>query len=254
MVKGFLDPVAWGWGGCLLVGCWALWAKHRRVGLLLLLVVAMSSLAERFKVAARLLASREAAYVRSEAEVARLVEEVEVDAVVMLGGVLMPAPELVGAQYMDSVDRVITGVGLSRQLGVPLVMGGGVAGVEGSDREPTYTMRWLDQWGLGGMEIEDLGEVRNTRDEAVSAAQIIGRRKWERVCLVTSAWHLRRAEGAFERVGVVVVPFGADFRGTSALEYGSGGWLPRADSMLMARMFLTEMVGEWYYRSRGWIR
>lgn len=250
-MKGFLDPAAWCWFGLVVLGVWVVSRGDRRVGGLWLVIAAGWSVAEKLAVPARLLASREVAYL------GRGVEEWDqgkepFDAVVMLGGVLMPGPEFSGAQYLDSVDRVLTATTLAMRSGKPLVMGGGVAGKAGSKREPDYTRRWLAAWGVTDVLVEDLGEVKNTRDEALMSAQMVRERGWTRVALVTSAWHLQRAEGAFRQVGVGYVTVGSDFRGTSELRHGGGGWLPRAESALLIRLWLTEWVGERYYEWKGW--
>ena len=250
-MKGYLDPAAWCWLGLVVLAVSLLRRGDRRLGGVLLVMAVGWSALERFAVPARLLASREAAYLGRGVDEWDPVEE-PFDAVVMLGGVLMPSSEFSGAQYLDSVDRVLTAVGLAKRSGKPLVMGGGIAGITGSERESAYTKRWLEGWGLGDVVIEDLGEVRNTRDEAVMAAEKAAERGWQQVALVTSAWHLQRAQGAFRQVGLAHVPIGSDFRGTSELEHGSTGWLLQAESAVMVRLWLTEWVGESYYRYRGW--
>ena len=164
----------------------------------------------------------------------------------------MPSPEFSGAQYLNSVDRVLTAVALARRFDKPLVMGGGVSGGRGSALESEYTKRWLTAWGVTDVKVEDLGPVKNTRAEAVNAAELARVRGWKCVALVTSAWHLRRAQGAFRQVGLVHVPVGCDYRGTSALRNHGRRWLPQAESGVLVRMWLTEWVGEKYYRIRGW--
>lgn len=252
-MKGLLDPVAWCWFCLIALGVWLFRRPERGLGVLLLVVALGWSLMEWFAVPARLLASREEPYVGRG--VAGLDEDAEsFDAVVMLGGVLMPSPEVSGAQYLDSVDRVLTAVALARQSGKPLVMGGGIAGEAGSEREPEYTKRLLAAWGVTDVVIEGLGNVKNTRDEALMSAEMARERGWQRVALVTSAWHLERSQGAFRQVGLPHVPVASDFRGTSELQYAGGGWLPRAESALLVRLWLTEWVGERYYEWKGWWR
>lgn len=250
-MKGFLDPVAWVWFGLVFLSLWLLWRRERRVGIFLVVLALGWSAFERLAVPARLLASREAAYLGKGAD---SLDGGDVDAVVMLGGVLMPSgDEFAGAQYLDSVDRVLTATSLALRLGKPLVMGGGTAGGAGSEREPDYTRKWLSAWGLiERLRLLDLGKVRNTRDEAVSAAAMAEREGWSRVALVTSAWHLQRSEGAFRSVGLAYEVVGCDFRGTSEVRHGSPAWLPRAESAVLLQLWLTECVGEYYYSMKGW--
>ena len=92
-MKGVLDPVAWCWFCLIALGVWLFRRPERGLGVLLLVVALGWSLMEWFAVPARLLASREEPYVGRG--VAGLDEDAEsFDAVVMLGGVLMPSPRI----------------------------------------------------------------------------------------------------------------------------------------------------------------
>ena len=51
----------------------------------------------------------------------------------------------------------------------------------------------------------------NTADEAVAIRRLLPARQ-SRVLLVTSAFHMRRAQRLFERQGLQVLPFPVDFQ------------------------------------------
>ncbi|MBT3614762.1 MAG: YdcF family protein [Verrucomicrobia bacterium] len=94
----------------------------------------------------------------------------------------------------------------------------------------------------------------HTRDEATNTAALAKEQGWKKIILVTSAWHMRRSVAMFEKVGLVVVPVGTDFVGTSALEtHWSFYPVPWYYGFHTLSMYGHEQLGWLYYRLRGWI-
>lgn len=252
-MKSFFDPPAMVW--LLTVGV-LLWkmvrgarSGRRRfvVWLLLLLVL---PLMEVLRVPARLQASLEEPY-RNVPGLAEL-EMAGIDAVVGCGGVLGGSvPDLTGADYHDCVDRFFTAVTVGKRLGCPVVWGGGDAG---GVPESGRLRAMLESWGVEGVEFLGVGLCRDTRDEAVKSAALAGERGWRRVALVTSAWHMKRAEAAYRSAGLEVVPVACDFAGMAAVAAdGRVPVLPSSEGMRAVYFWLTEMAGRVYYRWRGWL-
>jgi uncharacterized SAM-binding protein YcdF (DUF218 family) len=98
-------------------------------------------------------------------------------------------------------------------------------------------------------ELLTVGPVNNTRDEVVLVARLCRQRGFQRLLVVTSPWHSRRACAALEHEGVVAV-------GSPAVETQfDAEALDRMDSRMLAfGRALHERVGLWYYTRRGWIR
>ena len=82
--------------------------------------------------------------------------------------------------------------------------------------------------------------------------------EWKSVMLVTSAWHMRRAEAVFQSTGVRVIPVACDFTGfypsPNSSFFGHCLLFPQAGRLDVLRMYLQERIGWLYYRSRGWIK
>lgn len=251
IIKDLLDPVAWCWFSLLLLGLCLVWWRKRGLGIAILSLMLAWCAAELFRVPARLLASLEAPYLGKDVEsweADTLAEEV--DAVVMLGGLLTPSAEFSGAHYANSVDRLITAVTVALRTGKPLVLGGGVASQRVELREPDYEKRWLQAWGLDELVVEDLGSVRNTYDEIVNARAMASERGWKKVALVTSAWHMRRAAKVCERQDFPIAVVAADFQGTAEFRHGRSRLLPSAESAIFVRLWVSECVGGVYYSLR----
>ena len=71
---------------------------------------------------------------------------------------------------------------------------------------------------------------RNTNDNALYTAVVLNNRQIQRILLVTSAFHMRRAVPLFERQGFEVIPAPTDYQrlvGSPVLP----GWLPSVGNL-----------------------
>ena len=93
--------------------------------------------------------------------------------------------------------------------------------------------------------------VVNTAEEAVAIARLLPGRP--RILLVTSAFHMRRAQRLFERQGLVVQPFPVDFQARGAwagpLWRDPSQWLPSARALDDSSRALRELLGRLVYRT-----
>ena len=94
--------------------------------------------------------------------------------------------------------------------------------------------------------------VLNTADEAVAIRRLLPARQ-SRVLLVTSAFHMRRAQRLFERQGLQVLPFPVDFqargRWADPLWRDPTQWLPSATALDKTSRALRELLGRLVYWS-----
>ena len=94
---------------------------------------------------------------------------------------------------------------------------------------------------------------RNTHENALYVQRILAERGMQRVLLVTSASHMRRAVAAFQAQGVEVIPTPTDVRvierGFSPLQL-----VPTTNGLEKSSIAVKEYMGWWLYRLRGWIR
>ncbi len=183
------------------------------------------------------------------------------DAIVVLGGGLREGKmsEPAGFNAGPYFDRFLAGVELVHLGKAPnLVLGGGSVknGVR-MDPEAELLGPWLKRQQLH-VKIFDLGICANTREEARRVLNLKEEHAWKRVILVTSAWHMRRAEAVFGTTGVEVIPVGCDFSGkqpgSQTPFYKRFLPVPVGGRLEQFRMYLHEQFGWLYYRSRGWIK
>ncbi|MFQ6538563.1 MULTISPECIES: YdcF family protein [Aphanothece] len=187
------------------------------------------------------------------------------DAVVVLGGGLRPplAPRT-AVEVGEGGDRLLTGVRLLRQGKTPiLVASGGRVSFTAGDPAPPEA-HWARDLALElGVPADRLvlnDRSRTTAEEARDIGALARRRGWQRVFLVTSAFHMPRSLATFrQRSGLEVIPVPADYQLPSRANYGRatlGSTLldlaPNAEALHLSTVMLKEHLGLLVYRWRGW--
>lgn len=257
LVKQLLQPVAVLWLVLLALFVWQFYRRQSRAASISALLVFGLYLAGATPFSGWLLAGLEKPYVNM-AEAHRQ----KVDAVVVLGGYLVGGQryEPVGFDVSRHFDRLLAGMEMIRSgNSEQLVIGGGSIR-RGNSRIPEYELvrGWLEAQKLDPVTLWDLGICANTREEARKVFDMMEDNQWESVMLVTSAWHMRRAEAVFQNAGVNVLTVACDFSGfypnpnSSFLDHYL--LFPQASRLDSLRMYLQERIGWLYYRSRGWIK
>lgn len=178
------------------------------------------------------------------------------DAVVVLGGSYWSSPaEPSGFKVNASFDRITTGLNLiDRQVAPHLVLGGGIRIGDPDQIHDSEALKpWLRRRMPLDVQVHVLPSSQTTRDEAVHFAEVASRLGWHRIALVTSASHLGRAAAVFRAQGVIVEPVGCAFEGFSRLRNGPL-WtiIPNNLDLRLAGIWLHEVIGQTYYRLRGW--
>lgn len=171
------------------------------------------------------------------------------DAVIVLGGGWRHSySDFLSLDLTPAADRWIAGVELCRRgVSTNLVVGGDpVQPPLGALPDSERLREWLRLWGFRDLQLHTLGPVRTTRDEAINAKDLIDRRGWTRVVLVTSALHMRRAVATFERVGLTVEPVACDFQ-VERWSDQPPRWRPFPDEDAFATF------GLWWHEQLGWL-
>lgn len=164
------------------------------------------------------------------------------DAVVVLSSVVRPSGTLTTAAAI----RLYSGIELVRQGYAPrLVL------TELPDPNGSYSAAARER--LSALELDipvvtAAGRVRNTHDEALAISRLARERGWQRVLLVSSPLHLRRAAATFEKAGLTVLACPA-----LSPHYDVDNPVGRSARLWAFRDGLHEWPGLWVYRWRGWL-
>jgi uncharacterized SAM-binding protein YcdF (DUF218 family) len=179
------------------------------------------------------------------------------DAVVMLGGIVESSKyDPQGFAVRDSAERLLAAVELVRQgKGGVLVLGGsGANPANPNESAMSLVQDWIKQWELCKVEVLNLGICGNTHDEAVRLLQLKKERGWQRLTIVTSAFHMKRASAVIQKLNGEVNLVACDF---IICGRKSNPWsafpLPRTKRLELLETYVHEVVGWYVYRWRGWI-
>ena len=172
------------------------------------------------------------------------------DAIVVLGG-YTDATNSGVVELGDAVDRLFHGMRLYRAGKAPRVMlVGGAA--RGNLPEAQVMANLLVEFNISRdvMLLED--KSRNTRQNGLNAVVIMQDKDIKKILLSTSAYHMRRAQAVFEKLGIEVVPAATDYQ---VLEPDPSilDWLPNAEALMMTTLGIKEYLGWSVYKFRGWV-
>ena len=199
----------------------------------------------------RLVASLEQPYARSGFN-----DLPTADAIVVLGGGHNPSQyDVFGFTLTDAAQRVLTGLELMRlHKGRALVLGGGVYFVNDQKHPRSELLQnWLKAWGLPNAPVFMLGTALDTHEEAGNARELAKEHHWQRLILVTSAFHMKRAEAVFKNAGLSVACVGCDFRAYGVPnEERRCPLIPRLGNIELLDLYLHEEIGWLIYRLHGW--
>jgi uncharacterized SAM-binding protein YcdF (DUF218 family) len=183
------------------------------------------------------------------------------DAIVVLSGGTVPAlPPRSTVEVTEAGDRVLYAAELFRRHQAPeiIVTGGITVGI--APRPAADDMaELLEHIGVPPDALFIEREARNTHEHAVNLCPSFARSGIHRVLLVTSALHMRRSLGVFQRTcpAVEYIPAPTDFRAPDPVPvpwYGHAGMLlPTPNDLVDVTDAAHEYVGILYYRARGWL-
>ena len=163
------------------------------------------------------------------------------------------APGTARVSEWHDPDRFLAGLDLYRAGKAPRVLftGGASPFRPGQPPEGEHYLREAQQLGIPAAAMASTPPVVNTADEAAAIARLLPARA--PILLVTSAFHMRRAQRLFERQGLEVQPFPVDFQARGAwagpLWRDPTQWLPSARALDESSRALRELLGRLAYRA-----
>lgn len=177
------------------------------------------------------------------------------DAIVVLSGSRHAAPGRARIIEWSDPDRFLAGVELFKADRAPrLLFTGGQSPLQaGLPPEGALYLKEAAGLGIPPSAMASTAPVVNTAEEA-SAIRALLTNAEPRVLLVTSAFHMQRAQRLFERQGLEVIPFPVDFKARAAWAGSSWNdpllWVPTAGHLFSSSVALREMLGRLYYKIR----
>jgi uncharacterized SAM-binding protein YcdF (DUF218 family) len=179
------------------------------------------------------------------------------DAIVVLSGGRLVAPGAAGVSEWIDADRFYSGVELFQAGKAPLMIftGGWAPWEPKAKPEGEILIEYAKALGVSLDNILTTGAVVNTAEESEAVAKLLSKKGVKikdpagqfRILLVTSAFHMQRAQRLFERTGLQVIPFPVDFQVSEGQVLSVIDFLPSAGALKQVELALRELYGRAFY-------
>ena len=178
------------------------------------------------------------------------VRRAEADAIVVLaGGRLSDQPEYQGDTVSHyTLQRLRYGAYLKRRTNLPIILSGGKYPGDHIAESKLMQDVLQKEYAIEVTAID--AESRTTYENALYSAKILKQKGYQRIFLVTHAYHIPRAKEAFEHFGLKVIPAPTVYRSKGRGISPIMPLLPSAHSLANTSAALHELVGLWWYRLR----
>ncbi len=164
--------------------------------------------------------------------------------VVLAGGSYDGVPDFdgTGQNSESSTVRLVAGLRLYKALHLPMVLSGGRLS-DDKATEASLEYRFLKTCGVEEQYLIKEDRSRNTAENAKYVKQICQQRKFDKVILVTSAFHMPRSVAFFEREGVNVIPYPTDYKTSRNTNLNAFAFTPQAENLYCSFLAMKEYLG-----------
>ena len=135
------------------------------------------------------------------------------DVCVVLGGMSAYDEATGRIRFTQSADRILQAIDLyEKGIISKFVISGGTARLIRKTRPESIHLRdFLVSLGIPSTSVLIDSLSRNTHENSINSMQLVRKNGWsEKIILITSAFHMKRAEGCFKKAGFTVYPYAAD--------------------------------------------
>ena len=174
-------------------------------------------------------------------------EIVSADTVIVLSGMVKTIEHNNGVQYefSDAVDRIFAGINLLKMgKAQKIILTRGKLPWSIGVPEGEFLAEFIQSQGIDPNRILLTEIVQNTNDEAKAISKMLPINS--EVILVTSAFHMPRAEKVFQNQNLKVIPYAVDFR-SSIKKIDILDFLPQANAFKNSNFYSREIIGRVYY-------
>jgi len=170
------------------------------------------------------------------------------DAIVVLSGML-EINEVGDSTYVEwgDPDRFFGGIALFKAGKAQKLVftGGKMPWDKAKETEGEVLREYAISNGVPSENILVTKDVLNTAEEAVAVKELISPSK--RIILVTSAYHMYRAQRLFEKQGFSVIPYKVDYKSAGESAITVMDFLPSAGNLAMTETGIREIIGRLFY-------
>ena len=210
--------------------------KFSLIGIIILILSSLPIISNKF-----------IAYLEKDYQPIEISEIENVDAIVVLSGMIrvIGDEENLKYEFTDSVDRFFAGLDLFNNNKSPiLILTRGKMPWSLGIAEGEYLKELAIKYGVSEENIILTDEVQNTDQEAKAIKEILT--EDAKIILVTSAFHMPRAEKVFKAANINLIPYPVDFQNSKS-KTTMMDFIPSAGSLFDTSHFVREMIGRLYY-------
>ncbi len=178
--------------------------------------------------------------------------EINGDVIILLGaGLNENVTDLSGIGFPDGdmLGRITTAIRLHKRLNIPIIIASGNVYPEGKAGAPVDKRIMVDL-GVDPSNIIVEKKSRNTFENAQYASRICQDLGYKKPILLTAAYHLKRAQMAFQATGLTTIPFPAYRYSSDKLVFYWRNFLPCHNSFETSCVAIREYLGILYYMVR----
>lgn len=178
----------------------------------------------------------------------------KVDAIVVLGGMINPIPHYEKVELLSSADRLTDAVILWKNQKADFIIFTGGSGIlfQEDAIEAEYAQKFLISLNVPKEKIILESKSRNTFENAFYVSKILEEKKWKKILLITSAFHMKRALGCFQKFGIEVIPYPTDYRALrKVLNWDT--FLPSVGALETSTIAIKEWLGIIAYYWSGYL-
>lgn len=161
-------------------------------------------------------------------------EKIEAQAIVVLGGGVYK----LGYLNEDSLNRVLTAYILHEKYKIPIIITGGA--YEGNKKEAKLMTQFLRKLNVREERIIEESNSRDTHENAIFVEKICKELGIQRILLVTSAYHMKRAFLLFSKTELEVIPYPTDFKRN--FHYNLYSFLPKISNLFNSTKAIREYI------------
>lgn len=175
---------------------------------------------------------------------------------ILLGGYGWYGSNQDDLELNEAADRLNEALRLYRKGKVDkiMVLSGAAPKLFPDKKEGELTERYLMDLGIPQDDLIVETESKNTHENAVMAKELIQTKGLKGpFLLVTSAFHMRRAQACFDAKGILSIPFPTDYRHQKVHKDLSYLILPHTKTMVNWSIVIKEIIGFWVYDLKGYI-
>ena len=175
---------------------------------------------------------------------------------IVLGGMTWYDARQDKPQFLRSADRLFQTLPLlgDKQIQKLIITGGSGSINHPEEKEAAILKRYLLKCGYADSTIIIENESRNTRENALFTKHLMDSLHIQDSTLfITSAFHLRRAKGCFNKAGIKnIVLYPTDrYSGPRKFEFDYL-FIPNPDALQESTLLLHEMMGWFIYKIKGY--